>query len=220
MTLLADIPAGRRYGCILADPPWQFANYSAAGEGRNPKAHYDTMPTDAICDLAVGELAADDCALFLWVCDPLVEDALAVVKAWGFRLSTVGFYWVKTNPRATVADDADPSWMGPGDDFVGLGYWGRANPEQCWLCTRGAPARLARDVRKLIIAPRREHSRKPDEAYERIERLVGGPRLELFARATRPGWDALGNQVGALDDGGTIARRIPSCLVKRQATLI
>ena len=77
---------------------------------------------------------------------------------------------------------------------MGTGYWFRSNPEISLLFTRGKPKRLHADICKLLIAPRREHSRKPDEQYDRIERLVGGPYLELFARPTRPGWGAWGNE--------------------------
>ena len=80
--------------------------------------------------------------------------------------------------------------------FTGLGYWTRANPELCLLATRGSPKRLNRDVRRLVVAPRREHSRKPAEIRERIERLVAGPYAELFARETCPGWDAFGDEIG------------------------
>jgi N6-adenosine-specific RNA methylase IME4 len=78
---------------------------------------------------------------------------------------------------------------------VGLGYWTRSNSEVCLLATRGKPKRINADVRQGIIAPRREHSRKPDCVHERIERLVAGPYLELFARQRRPGWDCWGNEV-------------------------
>jgi N6-adenosine-specific RNA methylase IME4 len=77
-----------------------------------------------------------------------------------------------------------------------MGYWTRANSEVCLLATRGKPKRLNADVRQGIIEPRREHSRKPDCVYERIERLVAGPYVELFARTTRKGWSSWGNQVG------------------------
>ena len=97
--------------------------------------------------------------------------------------------------------------------FTGLGYWTRANPEQCLLATRGKPGRLAKDVRRLVVAPRREHSRKPDQIRELIERLVQGPYLELFARETKPGWDCWGNQVGIFDAGEVNTRRQPSRLV-------
>jgi N6-adenosine-specific RNA methylase IME4 len=79
---------------------------------------------------------------------------------------------------------------------MGTGYWTRANPELCLLFTRGKPKRLSAAVRKLMIAPRREHSRKPDQQYQDIEQLVGGPYLELFARTEREGWTSWGNQTG------------------------
>jgi N6-adenosine-specific RNA methylase IME4 len=76
-----------------------------------------------------------------------------------------------------------------------MGYYTRQQTELCLLATRGKPAVRDRGVRQLIIAPRREHSRKPDEQYERIERLVDGPYLEMFARQKWPGWDSWGNEV-------------------------
>jgi N6-adenosine-specific RNA methylase IME4 len=82
---------------------------------------------------------------------------------------------------------------------MGTGYWTRANPEPCLLFTRGKPKRLSSAVRKLLIAPRREHSRKPDEQYDRIEELCAGPYLELFARQVQPGWTAFGNQTDRFD---------------------
>jgi N6-adenosine-specific RNA methylase IME4 len=82
---------------------------------------------------------------------------------------------------------------------MGLGYWTRANTEPCLLATRGKPKRLNADVRQLIIEPRREHSRKPDCVHSRIERLVAGPYLELFARAPRKGWDVWGNETAKFE---------------------
>jgi len=87
--------------------------------------------------------------------------------------------------------------------------WTRANPEQCLLATRGAPRRRARDVKRLVVEPRREHSRKPDTVRKRIERLVEGPYVELFARETRPGWDAWGSELGIFDAGPVKTRRRP-----------
>ena len=80
------------------------------------------------------------------------------------------------------------------DVQIGCGYWTRANSEVCLLATRGKPKRLNADVRQAIIEPRRQHSRKPDCVHGRIERLVEGPYLELFARAPRPGWTVWGNE--------------------------
>jgi N6-adenosine-specific RNA methylase IME4 len=99
------------------------------------------------------------------------------------------------------------------DYFTGLGYWTRANPEQCLLATRGKPSRQAKDVRRLVVEKRREHSRKPDCVRERIERLVAGPYLELFARETKRGWDRWGDQVELFDHGPVLTRRQPSRLV-------
>jgi N6-adenosine-specific RNA methylase IME4 len=171
-----------KYGAILADPPWKFAVYSARGEGRSASQHYATEGHDTLASIPVGEWAADDCALFMWATDPMLPQALELMRAWGFTYKTVGFYWTKRN--------AD------GSPFTGMGYWTRANPEQCLLGTRGHPERLHKDVRRWIDSPRREHSRKPDEIYDRIERLVGGPYLEIFARQTKAGWDAWGNEAG------------------------
>ena len=97
--------------------------------------------------------------------------------------------------------------------FTGLGYWTRANPEQCLLGTRGKPVRRAKNVRRLVVERRREHSRKPDAVRDRIERLVGGPYLELFARETKVGWDCWGDQAGLFDTGPVATRRQPSSLV-------
>ena len=89
----------------------------------------------------------------------------------------------------------------PVDSYMGLGYWTRANSEVCLLATRGSPKRLNADVRQGHHCPRREHSRKPEGVHERIERLVVGPYLELFARQRRPGWDCWGNEVDKFNGG-------------------
>lgn len=177
------ISMGCKYSAILADPPWHFVARSEKGEGRSASQHY---PTDRSWDateiksLPVPQLAADDSVLFLWMVDWNPKLALEVIEAWGFKHQTTAFTWVKQR--------------GDGWHF-GQGYWTRANPESCWLATRGSPKRIHADVRQLMIAPVREHSRKPDETYERIERLVGGPYLELYARQTRSNWMTWGNQV-------------------------
>ena len=134
--------------------------------------------------LPVSEWAADDCVLLLWTTDPLLEQAFEVIRAWGFTYKTVGFYWAKLRKP-------EPSYS-EGNFFTGLGFWTRANPETCLLATRGKPHRLSANVRKLIVSPRREHSRKPDEVYARIEALCEGPYLEMFARSSQPGWDRWG----------------------------
>jgi hypothetical protein len=95
----------------------------------------------------------------------------------------------------------------------------RANPEQCLLATRGKPQRRSKSVRKLIVDRLREHSRKPDEVRERIEKLVPGPYIELFARETKPGWDCWGDQVELFDHGSARTRRQPSNLTTADASV-
>lgn len=198
-----------KFGVIYADPPWSFRNWSAKGTGRNALSHYDCLDFRSLAALPVLDLAAPDCALFLWATDPLLPKAIELIEAWGFEYKTVGFYWVKLNSKAK--HDADY--------FTGLGYWTRANPEQCLLATRGKPLRKAKDVRRLVTDKRREHSRKPDCVRDRIERLVDGPYLELFARETKPGWECWGNQTGLFDTGKAKTRRQPSRLVDTIPTM-
>ena len=194
-------PPGKAYRVVYADPPWRFRTYSAKGQGRSPEAHYPSMDLDAIKALPVAAWAAPDAVLLLWATDPLLPKALEVITAWGFTYKTVGFYWAKLNKGGGAQA------FGQGDLFKGLGFWTRANPEPCLLATRGKPKRRARDVDKLVVAPRREHSRKPDEVAGRIERLLEGPYLEMFARTSRPGWDAWGLEAGLFDGGGVPTRR-------------
>lgn len=184
------------YRCIAVDIPWHFKVRGANGEGRSPK--YQTMGLGDIKAMPVHDLAADDCVLLLWITDPhLIPAGEAVIKAWGFTYKTVGFYWVKLNLRAPVrlTEEGETCYAG-GDFFTGLGYWTRANPELCLLATKGAPKRQDNSVRRLIIERRREHSRKPDEFYNRAQALVPGPYLDLFSREERTGWDTWGNEKG------------------------
>ncbi|MFO1074849.1 MAG: MT-A70 family methyltransferase [Geminicoccaceae bacterium] len=203
MTALPPPLQAGHYRAIYADPPWRFATYSDKGKGRSAEAHYDCLSLPEIMALPVAEWAAPDCVLLMWTTDPMLPQALEVLRAWGFTYKTVGFYWVKLNKGKT------PPWQ-ERDLFTGMGFWTRANPEMCLLATRGHPRRRGTDVPRVLVAPRREHSRKPLETYERIERLVDGPYLELFARATRPGWDTFGNQAGLFDQGPVTTRRRPS----------
>jgi N6-adenosine-specific RNA methylase IME4 len=186
--MFAEFPK-HHYGAILADPPWIFDVWGdSADSNRSAEQHYDCMTTAEISNLPVAALAADDCVLFLWICWPMMPQALDVMKAWDFTYKTCAFSWMKA--------DASQVDMFP-DNYpvqVGTGYWTRANSEVCLLGTRGSPKRINNDVRQGIIAPRREHSRKPDGVHERIERLVAGPYLELFARQRRSNWSAWGNE--------------------------
>jgi N6-adenosine-specific RNA methylase IME4 len=176
------------YSVIYADPPWKFKTYSEKGLGRSAEAWYDCLTLDEIKAIPVRQWASQDCVLLLWVTDPFLRKGFEVLDAWGFEYKTVGFYWAKSKYDNGALNN-EHNWP------IGTGYWTRANPEQCLLATRGSPKRINNDVRKLVISPRREHSRKPDEIYERIERLCEGPYLELFARQPWPGWDSIGQEV-------------------------
>ncbi len=165
---------------IYADPPWRYAQKNLRGTAER---HYPTMSMDELCALPVAELAAPDCALFLWATFPQLPEALRLIKAWGFQYKSVAFVWLKKNRKAD-------SW------FYGLGFWTRANAEVCLLATRGQPRRQAKNVHQVIISHVEEHSKKPDEARRRIVALMGNvPRVELFARYPAPGWDVWGNEV-------------------------
>jgi N6-adenosine-specific RNA methylase IME4 len=165
------------YGAIVADPPWTFKTWSdIPASKRSILNHYQTMPLAEIKALPVADYAARDCALFLWTTDTHLPQALEVVAAWGFAFKTIAFNWVKQTSTGKLV--------------LSCGWWTRGGSELCILSTRGKPKRLARDVRRVVMAPVREHSRKPDVIYEtHIPRLVAGPYLELFARTRRHGWD-------------------------------
>jgi N6-adenosine-specific RNA methylase IME4 len=192
-----DLPRNH-FGVVLADPPWRFKTWNkatavkrrAGGTNVSAAVHYDTMPFEELAALPVRAIAADDCCLFLWVSWPMIEDALSLLRVWGFTYKTCAFDWMKAHTGQIDMFRADA------DALMGMGYWTRANTEPCLLATRGKPKRKTADVRMGIIEPRREHSRKPDCVHKRIERLVDGPYLELFARTERPGWTVWGNEVG------------------------
>ena len=169
-----------KYPIIYADPPWRYAQKGLQGAAEH---HYPTMSINELCALPVAELAAPDSALFLWATFPQLPEALRLIEAWGFTYKSVAFVWLKKNRKAD-------SW------FYGLGFWTRGNAEICLLATRGHPKRQAANVHQFIISPIEAHSKKPDEARDKIVSLMGNlPRVELFARQTPPGWDVWGNEV-------------------------
>jgi N6-adenosine-specific RNA methylase IME4 len=164
-----------RYSLIYADPPWQYGNTGLAGAAED---HYPTMSTPEICALPIADHATDNAVLLLWVTNPLLPDALEVVKAWGFEYRTM-YVWVKN--RGTPA-----------------GFHVRSRTEMLWVCTRGKgmtiePENLPDNV---IDAPVTRHSAKPTEVYKLIEGLYPEcKKLELFCRSPRDGWEVWGNEV-------------------------
>lgn len=191
----ANLPRGH-FKAIYADPAWKFYNWSKRpwweradkNTSRAAERHYDTMSIEDMAALPVADLAAEDSVLFMWATWPTLPDALKLIEAWGFTYKTCGFDWMKAHAGQIEMFREDV------DVQVGMGYWTRANSEPCLLATRGKPKRINADVRMGIIEPRRQHSRKPDCVPSRIERLVDGPYLELFARTQRQGWTVWGNQ--------------------------
>ena len=189
-----------KYGVILADPPWAYSMRSEKGYEKSPEAHYETMDLDAIKGLPVGDLAAGDCLLFLWSTWPHLLQAADVMRAWGFTYKTGGSWFKKT---AT------------GKPAFGTGYIFRSACEPYLVGSIGRPFIRSRsernafetddlsDIPDRIDAERREHSRKPPEMREIIERLCPHAfGAELFAREPWAGYDTWGNQAELFAEAG------------------
>jgi N6-adenosine-specific RNA methylase IME4 len=174
----------KKYQIIYADPPWQYKVWSKKGAGRSAESHYPTMDKESIQKLPINTLTEKDSVLFLWVTAPCLIEGIDLIKKWGFTYKTVAFTWIKKNKKSDSL-------------FWGMGYYTRANAELCLLATKGKILnRKSHSVHQIIESKLREHSRKPDEARERIVELFGDiPRIELFARQYADGWDCWGNEV-------------------------
>jgi N6-adenosine-specific RNA methylase IME4 len=190
VTRIAELSAGntplaaeRRYPVLYADPPYDYRLYNeTTGSSRAAAEHYPTMKLHEICALPVAQMATDTAILFMWTTAPHLEESFQVLAAWGFEYKT-NIVWVK--------------------HAQGLGHFVRGQHELLLIATRGDPPcpLPANRPASVIEADRREHSRKPDEAYEIIERMYPElPKIELFARGQRNGWAVWGNQAPE-DDG-------------------
>lgn len=174
----------KKYNIIYSDPCWAYnaRNNTGTKFGMGVDGHYKTMTIEQISELPIDKLASDNCAMFMWCTFPYLDKQIELFKKWGFTYKTVGFTWVKTNPK-----NLKP--------FFGVGYYTKSNAEVCLLGIKGKMKPISNKVSSVIISPRREHSRKPDEARERIVELFGDiPRIEMFARQQTPGWDTFGNE--------------------------
>jgi len=182
---------GKKYNIIYADPPWYRGQrmYSSNKNDHHVEAdrHYPIMKKKALCDLPIKQIAADDSVLFMWVTDSNLDEAMEVIKAWGFKYKTVAFIWLKKERS--------------GKQVCFMGCWTMKNAEIVLLATRGKMTKYLknRKVRQLqeAIRERSVHSRKPQIIRDRIVEMFGEdlPKIELFARQRINGWDAWGNEV-------------------------
>ncbi len=179
-TMAASMKLGKSlYSVIMADPPWRFEPHSrVTGMAKAADNHYPTMTLDEIVALDVP--AAETCVLFMWRTAPMLKGAMDVMAAWGFE-SRLEIVWEK--------------------DKIGTGYWSRNQHEVLMIGTRGDPPGPAPGTQppSVIRAPVGRHSEKPAVFAEVIERMFPTvPKIEMFARQRRPGWDAWGNEVQAI----------------------
>ena len=179
----------KKYQIIYADPPWQYNDKMIGHQGA--ETHYKTMSNKDICLLPLNEITDNNCALFIWVTNPLLIEALEVIKFWGFKYKTVAFCWNKMSNNGNLIHN--------------MGRWTMGNIEICLLATKGHPVRITKNIKQLVINVRSRHSKKPSEVRKRIVQLMGDlPRIELFARPSKDllfedesykGWDVWGNEV-------------------------
>jgi N6-adenosine-specific RNA methylase IME4 len=173
-----------KYGIIYADPAWEFNNKNTGGSMKSGAANqYPVMSIDDLKKLDVESLCAKDCVLVMWYVSSQPQEALDLVKAWGFTVKNMnGFIWVKLTQMFL--------------QFFGMGFWTRAGAECAIIATRGKPKPFSKSVRQVRLAVIGRHSEKPDEFRQDVVKLCGDiPRLEMFARVKTEGWDVFGNEV-------------------------
>jgi N6-adenosine-specific RNA methylase IME4 len=179
-----DILGNKQYGTILADPPWKFSNRTGKMAPEHKRLfRYSTMTNEEIKDLPVETIALPQSHLYLWVPNALIELGMEVMRSWGFEYKTM-LVWYK------IRKDGGP-------DRRGVGFYFRNVTEVILFGVKGGLRTLqpGRRQENIILTQKREHSRKPDELYPIIEACSPAPRIELFARTQRIGWDCWGNEV-------------------------
>lgn len=163
--------SGAKFGCIYADPPWSYGNQGTRAATDN---HYRTMSIEDIAALPVPDLAAEESHLHLWTTNGFLREALSLLEGWGFEFKST-FVWVKPQ--------------------LGIGNYWRCSHEILLLGVKGGLTFPPNGFRSWVEADRTEHSAKPEQVRELIEQVSPGPRLELFARRTSPGWEVWGDDV-------------------------
>lgn len=217
---IPQVPGG--FGTVLADPPWSFQDKgSRAAPDWKEAPLYSTMGAREILDLPVDLLAAPDAHLYLWTTDSHLPLALSCVDAWGFSFRKV-LVWVKRRSATTPirCEDGEDFQVLNGPLQIGMGHTYRSAKELCLFAVRGkAPARV-HNLPDTFEAPRTQHSRKPDRIHEWAEQLSPGPRLELFARRSREGWEAWGDQFPGHDAYVRQVERINAHRVEARAVTL
>jgi N6-adenosine-specific RNA methylase IME4 len=192
---LPPFPAGK-FACASIDFPWHFETRAPTRHTqsmRSPQRHYPTMDLDYIERFPLRDVLAPDAWVAIWMTGPLLVMGVQVrlAKAFGLRLSSMGFIWIKTRAKFDM-DVLARSPLLDRDLHMSTGYTTRQNAEYVVLARCGSPRRLSASVRQLIIAPVSDHSRKPDDFFKRMEAFCEGPRIDMFAGAERPGWTSWG----------------------------
>lgn len=171
----------RLYRTIVADPPWRYElrQHDASHRGRAP---YPMMSEAELIGLPVGTWAGDNAHLYLWTTNAHMLEAHQIVKAWGFETKTI-ITWVKGRFE-----------HGRLIQHMGLGNYYRGSTEHILFCIRGTLPTFNHDLTTAFVAPRGEHSEKPQTFYDMVEHMSPGPYLDVFARKQRMGWDTFGNE--------------------------
>ena len=179
---MQELPADH-YGTVICDPPWSYNNAGCRGAAAN---QYETQTDDWLAELDIPRVMAAESALFLWATWPKLNIAFDLLNEWGLEYVT-GLPWIKVD---SVAQDLfDGIRVGVP---YGIGFWVRGASEPLLIARRGHVS--ARSDFIGLLSPNLQHSRKPDSVYQLAE-LLPGPRLEIFARRRRNGWDSWGNEV-------------------------
>lgn len=189
-----------KYDIIYADPPWSYNDSGCQGAAAK---QYNTMSQEELYNLPIKRICNKDAVLFMWVTYPKLQEALDVIRLWGFTYKSIGFQWVKLNKKASnlsllqkITEGAPIEEAIFSQCFYGLGRWTRGNTEMCVIATKGKVSRIDAAVPQLVFAPIGRHSAKPAVVRDRIKQLMGDrPAIELFAREHVDGWDCWGNEV-------------------------